>query len=84
MGAAPSNGYGFVSAMIRDDGLIKLTLNVGGGQVVGQVAHGRELVGRGRNAVFLCVDCLQRHEVSAVGHGEVSRQSEMCHLQRKY
>ena len=53
--------------------MIKLTLNVGGGQVVGQVAHGRELVGRGRNAVFLCVNCLQRHEVSAVGHGEVSR-----------
>ena len=60
--------------------LPSLTLNVLGVQVARGVADRIELARVGLDLIFLAVDGCERHEVRAVRHRVVTRESEVCHL----
>ena len=60
--------------------LASLTLNVLGVQVARGVADRVELARVGLDLIFLVVDGGERHEVRAVRHRVVTRESEVCHL----
>ena len=60
--------------------LRSLTLNVLGVEVARGVADRVEFACVGLHLVLLGVNGCERHEVRAVRHRVITRQSEMCHL----